>query len=78
MWSYEAILDHRKKKCGVLDILVLWTTGEETLEPLTWIGAQDPITVAKYAKDHKLLDEAGWKRYKRFVDKDMKFIRMVQ
>ena len=45
---------------------------------MTWIGGQDPITVAKYAKEHKLLDEAGWKRYKRFVDKDKKFIRMVQ
>ena len=58
--------------------MVQWTTGEETWEPLTWIGGQDPITVAKYAKEHKLLDEAGWKRFKRFVDRDKKFIRMVQ
>ena len=77
-WSFEAILDHRRKKRGAYEILVEWTTGEKTWEPLTWIGGQDPITVAKYAKEHKLLNEAGWKRYKRFVDKDKKFIRMVQ
>ena len=40
---------------------MLWTTGEETWKPLKWIGAQDPITIAKYAKEHNLLDEAGWK-----------------
>ena len=77
-WSFEAILDHRQKKHGIFEILVLWTTGEETWEPLTWIGSQDPITIAKYAKEHGLLDQAGWKRYKRYVDKDKKFIRMVQ
>ena len=77
-WTFEEILDHRKKARGAYDILVKWTTGEETWEPLTWIGQQDPITVAKYAKACNLLDENGWKRYKRFVDKDKRFIRIVQ
>ena len=59
-WSFEAILDHRPKK-KKNEILVLWTTGEETWEDLSWIGAQDPITVAMYAKAHNLLNKPGWK-----------------
>ena len=70
VWSFGAILDHRKTKQSAYKIQVLWTTGEETWEPLTWIGAQDPITIAKYAKEHNLLDEAGWKRLKKLVYKD--------
>ena len=53
-WSFETILDHRIKK-RKNEILVLWTTGEETWGDLSWIGAQDPITVAMYAKAHNLL-----------------------
>ena len=52
--------------------------GGETWEPLTWTEAQDPITVAKDAKEHKLLKKAGLKRFKKFVNKDKKFIKMVQ
>ena len=57
VYSFETILDHRKTKHGAYKIKVLWTTGEETWEPLTWIGAQDPITIVKYAKVHNLIDE---------------------
>ena len=45
---------------------------------MTWIGAQDSISIAKYAKEHNLLDEAGWKRFKKLVNRDKKFIKMVQ
>ena len=59
IWSFESIEDRRKGSDGKYQILVKWTTGEETWEPLTWIAAQDPMTIAKYAKDHNLLNEPG-------------------
>ena len=61
-WSFEAMLNHRMEKKKT-EILVLWTTGEETWEDLSWIGDQDPIAVAMYAKAHNLLNKPGWKSY---------------
>ena len=55
-----------------------WTTGEESWEDLNWIASQDPITIATYAQAHNLLEDPGWKRFKRYVDQGKKFIRMVK
>jgi len=76
-WAFEAILDHRKNKKGKYEILVLWTTGEQTWEALAWIGEQDPITVALYGKENNLLGKTGWKRFRRMVNQEKKFIRML-
>jgi hypothetical protein len=76
-WAFETILDHRKKG-RKYDILILWTTGEETWEDLSWIGAQDPITVAKYGQAHNLLNKPAWKRFKRMVGQEKQFIRMLK
>ena len=62
-WTFDAILNHRKVN-GKWEIQVLWTTGEETWEPLNWLADQDPITIAMYAKENKLLKKPGWKRFK--------------
>ena len=78
VWSFEAFLDYRKTKHGAFEIQVLWTTGKETWEPLTWIGAQDHIVIVIYVKEHNLNYKSGWKRFKMFVNRDKKFIRMVQ
>jgi hypothetical protein len=61
LWTYESILDHRKNNKNKFEVLVKWTTGEETWEPLTWIAHQDPMTLATYAKEHGLLNQPGWK-----------------
>ena len=37
-------------------------TGEITLEPLSVIAADDPITCAAYAKEKNLYNLDGWKR----------------
>ena len=59
IWSFEDVIDHRKGSDGKYQVLIRWTTGEETWEPLTWIAKQDPITLAKYAKNNNLLNEPG-------------------
>jgi len=74
IWTFKKILSHAKARKGDKDYsragtncFVLWSTGEQTWEPLydrsgksgLWID--DPVTVAIYARDNGLLDEAGWK-----------------
>ena len=58
-WTFDAIVKHRKSKNNKYEVLVHWRTGEETWEELNWIADQDPITIAKYAKEHKLLKMPG-------------------
>ena len=77
-WTFDNITDHRKNKSGKYEILVQWTTGEETWEPLTWIADQDPMTIAMYAKDQGLLDEPGWKRFRRYIQNEKKYIRVMK
>ena len=55
-----------------------WENGEKTWEPLKIIGMDDPVTCALYGKEHKLLDEPGWKRFKKLAQRQKKMIRMVR
>ena len=57
--SFEDIVDHRKIKDHKWEVLVKWTYTDDTWEPLEWMIKQDPITVARYAKDKDLLDTSG-------------------
>ena len=56
LWAFEEIIDHRKKK-GKIEVLIEWTTGEETWEPLSMIKRTDPLTAAKYAHENELTNE---------------------
>jgi len=73
-WTFEKILSRKKVRKGDkdcrgagTDCLVLWSTGEQTCEPLhdrsgksgLWID--DPVMAAVHARDNGLLDEPGWK-----------------
>ena len=76
-WSFETILNHRKVN-GKWEIQVLWTTGEETWEPLNWLADQDPISIAMYAKENDLFKKPGWKCFKQFENQDRKYIRTMR
>lgn len=76
--TFEAILDHRKTKKSNNKLLLKWTTGEETWEPLSVIGEQNPVTVAMYAVDQELLNNLGWRQYQKYVNRDKKFIRTMK
>jgi len=92
IWTFEKILNHQKVKPGDknhrgsgTNCLVLWSTGEQTWEPLynrtgksgLWID--DPVTVAIYARDNGLLDEPGWKLpgLKKMAKTQKKLLRMA-
>ena len=92
VWTFEKILTHKKIKSSDknyrgsgINCLVLWSTGEQTWEPLykrdgregLWID--DPVTVAIYARDNGLLDEPGWKLpgLKKMAKTQKKLIRLA-
>ena len=59
------------------NVLVDWEDGECTYEPLSIISADDPVSCALYAKENNLLDEPGWKRFKRLANREVSFQRMI-
>ena len=92
VWTFEKILDHQKVRSGSpnykgsgINCLILWSTGEQTWEPLyskdgkSGLWVDDPVTVAIYARDNGLLDETGWKLpgLKKMAKKQKQLIRMA-
>jgi hypothetical protein len=59
------------------NVLVNWESGESTYEPLSIIAADSPVVCAEYARKHGLLEEEGWRRFKRIAKRQKKLIRMV-
>ena len=51
--------------------------GEIIYEPLKNILEDDPVTLAKYAKDHNLLNVEGWKRLKPLARREKKLNRLI-
>lgn len=85
MWRFKHIVGHQgplrvsdpNYKGSSYNVLVEWEDGSITSEPLKIIAADDPVTVARYAKENNLLDLEGWKRFKRLAKRDGKMIRMM-
>ena len=83
-WKFRKIVSHQHVdrnhpdyNGSSINVIVEWENGEQTVEPLAIIAESDPITCAVYAKDNNLLDEPGWKRFKRMARKEGKFLRQV-
>ena len=53
-------------------------TGEITFEPLSVIAADDPITCAAYAKEKKLYNLDGWKRFRHLIKKEKQLTRAIK
>ncbi|HSN66994.1 MAG TPA: hypothetical protein VLS94_10155, partial [Fusibacter sp.] len=78
MYTFNKILEHygplkpsdKSYKGSKYNLLIEWKNGELTEEPLTIIGADDPVSVAMYAKENDLLKVKGWKQFKRYIDLD--------
>ena len=67
----------KNHKGYAFNLLVEWETGEQTMEPLNLVTGDDPVTIAKHAKEHNMLDTNGWKRLKRTAKKDKVLNRLV-
>jgi len=60
------------------NVQVEWETGEVIYEPLDVIATDDPVTCAVYARDNDLLDQHGWKRFKKLAMREKQLPRLVR
>ena len=60
------------------NVQVEWETGEITFEPLSIIGADDPVTCAAYAKENDRLALEGWHRLRNLAKKDKVLARTIK
>jgi hypothetical protein len=85
LWKFRSIKSHHgpllpsdpKYKGSRWNVLVEWETGEITCEPLDAIKHEKAIC-GIYARKHGLLDEAGWKQFKRHANREKTLVRMVR
>jgi hypothetical protein len=85
VWRFQRITGHQgpltpKDKDwngSSYNVMIEWENGEITTEPLAIIAADDPVTCAIYARDNKLLDLDGWKRFKGIAKRQQKLVRLV-
>lgn len=85
VWKFKSISAHqgplsktdKDYKGSRYNVLVNWETGESTYEPLHLISADDPVSCAIYAKANNLLDEPGWKKFKRLARRQKKLLRLT-
>ena len=54
-----------------------YNVNEITIEPLSEIAADDPITCVAYAKEKNLNNLDGWKRFKNIIKKNKKLSRAI-
>ena len=85
VWKYKRIIGtegplkpgHPSYKNSIYNVLVEWEDGSTSAIPLALLAADDPVSCAIYAKEHGLLDQPGWKRFKTIANRHKKYIRMV-
>jgi len=68
---FDKILKHwdspTKGRKGI-EVLVTWVGYEvPTWEPMDAIKKDDPVTLAKYAEEHDLLEKTAWKWAARYM-----------
>jgi hypothetical protein len=86
VWKYKQILGHSGPlthrdyhyKGSKYNVEIEWENGEITQEPLALVIADDPVTLAAYAKEHKMLDIDGWKRLKPIARRAKKMERLIK
>ena len=86
LWQFEKIIGHQGPlkpsdphyKGSNYNVMMKWSNGEITYEPLNIIAADSPVVCAQYAKDHGLLNLPGWKRFRRLAGRQDRMLRMAK
>ena len=68
---------HHNWKGSSFNVMIEWENGEITSEPLSMIAKDDPVTCAIYARENKLLNTPGWKRFKGIAKRQKKLFCMA-
>eukprot|EP00957_Ditylum_brightwellii_P066057 5010790-Ditylum_brightwellii.AAC.1 len=78
MWTFSEILNHRTEDKCKIKVEVLWDNGETSWEPLAMLRKDDPVIIAAYAKERKLLEQRGWKWAKHLAKHKKKLVRLLK
>eukprot|EP00957_Ditylum_brightwellii_P169028 12865938-Ditylum_brightwellii.AAC.1 len=57
LWTFSKVLNYRVEDKGKIEDEILWDNGETSWEPLRVMRKDDPISLAGYAKERKLLEQ---------------------
>jgi hypothetical protein len=84
-WKFRRIISHQgplkptypRYMGSKWNVELEWENGEITFEPLNVIKRDDPITCAIYAREHKLLNEDGWRSLKQIARRQRRMLRQV-
>eukprot|EP00957_Ditylum_brightwellii_P195193 14871705-Ditylum_brightwellii.AAC.1 len=78
LWTFSKVLNHCIEEKGKIEVAILWYDGETSWEPLSVMRKDDPVKLAGYAKEHKLLEQQGWKQAKSIAKCKKKFTRLLK
>eukprot|EP00957_Ditylum_brightwellii_P097343 7414034-Ditylum_brightwellii.AAC.1 len=78
IWPLSKILNHRTVTNGKIKVEVLQDNGETSWEPLAVLHKDDPVTLAGYIKERRLLEQHNWKWAKSIARHKKKFVRMLK
>ena len=57
---------------------MLWETGEISTESLEQLAEEIPVELAFYAKKKGLLEQDGWKQFKRIANREKHVTRLIK
>ena len=84
-WKYRKIIGHQHTPVGHKDrngskhnVDIEWETGEITTEPLAFVAEDAAVDLALYAKEHDLLENPRWKRFRNLAKTEKKILRLVK
>lgn len=85
LWKFKEITTHQGPlnsnhpdyKGSLYNDKIAWENGEITYEPLDMIAKDDLVSCALYAGKNNLLQQPGWKRFKRIANREKKLPRMA-
>eukprot|EP00957_Ditylum_brightwellii_P111978 8539299-Ditylum_brightwellii.AAC.2 len=78
LWTFGKVLNHRTIKSCKIKVEVMWDNGGVLWEPLAMMCKDDPVILAGYAKERKLLEQYGWKWTKNISKQEKKFLHLLR
>jgi hypothetical protein len=85
-WHFDKIVSHEgplspshpNYKGSAYNVLLDWSNGERSHEPLNIVAIDDPVSCANYARENNLLDTPGWIRFRKLAKRSKMLIRLAK
>ena len=85
VWRFKRITGHQgplrpnhpSYMGSTYNVTMEWENGEITPEPLSIIAKDAPVACAIYARENKLLELPGWRRFKSIAKSQKKLLRLA-